>query len=77
MEICEKNSKTERDNLIKYLNLVVQSEEHPIRYYREKYLNVPSWILVKGLNFGNLYYIYKLSKTAVKNNIVNVFCSKQ
>ncbi|MEB5569405.1 Abi family protein [Mammaliicoccus sciuri] len=68
-----KNYKTERENLLKILNSTVQSNEHPIKYYREKYLNVPPWILVKGLNFGTLYYIYKLSKPPVKDNIVNVF----
>lgn len=71
-----KNNKTERDNLIKHLNSAIQSDEHPIKYYREKYLNVPPWILVKGLNFGNLYYIYKLSKSPIKDNIVDVFLFK-
>ncbi|WP_225352223.1 Abi family protein [Limosilactobacillus equigenerosi] len=55
----------------KKLNKTYNSKANPIKYYREKYGNVPPWIIVKGLTFGESIYWYKLSKPNIRVKIIS------
>lgn len=61
----------DRDYLIHELNKICHSEEHPMRHYREKYNDVPPWIMVKGATLGTLVYIYKLFKKDEKEYLIS------
>jgi abortive infection bacteriophage resistance protein len=63
--------KSQRDVLIDELNRVCLSDEHPMKHYRDNYNNVPPWIVVKGLTFGNLVFIYKLFKKEEKDYLIS------
>lgn len=64
----------ERDNLFtKINNRIMYTDEHPIKYYKLKYKNVPPWILAKHLSFGELIVWYKLSSSDIKNNVIRKF----
>lgn len=64
----------ERDNLLSRIQKRIDlANEHPIKYYKEKYKNVPPWILVKHLSFGELIVWYKISPSDVKENIIEKF----
>lgn len=62
---------SEREFLLKKLNKTYNSKANPIKYYREKYGNVPPWIIVKGLTFGESIYWYKLSKPNIRVKIIS------
>lgn len=65
------NKKSQRTNLLARLNKYIKySEIEPLKYYRENYKNMPPWILVKGLTFGEVYTLYELSKSDVKDSII-------
>lgn len=64
----------ERDNLLSRINKRINlAQERPLKYYKEKYNNVPPWILVKHLSFGELIVWYKVSPSDVKDNIIRSF----
>lgn len=56
----------ERETLLKAFQKVLNSPYEPYKYYREKHDNIPPWILVKGLTFGNTIYWFKLSKLKIR-----------
>lgn len=64
-----KNS--QRDKLLKKCQKITQDDSHPYKHYREKHGNIPPWILVKGMTFGNLITFYKLQKSVIKSEIVS------
>ena len=65
------NNLFERDNLLYKINKKINSPEvQPLIYYKEKYDNIPPWILVKDLSFGELVMLYKLSKDSVKTEVI-------
>lgn len=67
------NRKTERDNLLwKIQKKIKDADEQPLKYYEEKYGNIPPWILVKALTFGELLVLYKLSTTDIKENVIKI-----
>lgn len=70
-DIQQHNQKCERDNLLGKLKSKINNPtDHPLLYYKEKYDNIPPWILVKDLTFGQLVKLYKLSKAPVKNQVI-------
>ncbi|MGN7284349.1 Abi family protein [Shouchella rhizosphaerae] len=61
----------ERDNLLWRINKKLKYPEvQPLIYYKERYGNIPPWILVKDLTFGELVMLYKLSTDNIKTNVV-------
>ncbi|WP_431808820.1 Abi family protein [Lysinibacillus sphaericus] len=65
------NRKSERENLLWKINKKIrEAEEQPLKYYVQKYDNVPPWILVKSLTFGELLVLYKLSTSDIKENVL-------
>lgn len=64
----------ERDNLLSRISRKIENPyEHPMKHYKEKYGNIPPWILVKHLSFGELIVWYKLSPPVVKNQVIKSF----
>lgn len=61
----------EIDKLFRRLHRCYNSYEHPMRHYRENHKDIPPWVLVKGLTFRNLYYIYKLFRYRDKNYLIS------
>ncbi|WP_169819301.1 Abi family protein [Planococcus halocryophilus] len=71
------NGRTERENLFKRINRKVGNPEiQPLLYYKETYNNIPPWILVKDLTFGELVIMYKLSKDSVKTEVIKNIIGK-
>lgn len=60
----------DRNNLLYTLNKMTKSNIEPFRHYREDHGNVPPWIIVKGLSFGNAIYFFSLSKPNVRNYVI-------
>lgn len=60
------------DNLIRVMNIISRSSKQPIKHYREKHGNVPPWILVKELTFGNLVWLVHLLKKKEKNEVISI-----
>ncbi|WP_317944457.1 Abi family protein [Carnobacterium maltaromaticum] len=60
------------NSLLTKFNKVINDDIQPMKYYRETYDNVPPWILMKGLSFGNLVNFIKLQKPAQKNKIISI-----
>ncbi|MED4589410.1 Abi family protein [Priestia flexa] len=52
-----RNGRMQRDVLLENLKAICIKDQHPMKHYRTRYGNVPPWILVKGLTFGNIIYI--------------------
>ncbi|MGG2103907.1 Abi family protein [Lysinibacillus pakistanensis] len=47
--------------------------QHPaLVHYREKYGNIPPWILVKDLSFGNFIAWYKLCDQDIKERVISL-----
>lgn len=59
------------DDLIYRLNKAANSEKEPVKHYRENHGNVPPWILVKELSFGNLVWLTHLLKEAQKDKVLS------
>lgn len=71
-------STTERDEFLKILgNKILYATDGPVKHYKDNYTNIPAWILVKVLSFGNLKMWYKLSKPPVKNRVISIFLEKE
>jgi abortive infection bacteriophage resistance protein len=66
-----RSGRYQREILLDNLITICQSNDHPMRHYREKHMNVPPWILVKGATFGNLVNIYKLFKKDEKEYLIS------
>ncbi|WP_062047728.1 tyrosine-type recombinase/integrase [Bacillus sp. JCM 19034] len=65
------NGDYERNNLLKKINKKIKYPNvQPLKYYKEKYNNIPPWIFVKDLTFGELVMLYKLSSNDVKKNVI-------
>lgn len=45
---------SERDVLFNKFNAISNRQSDPFSHYKEKYDNIPPWILVKGMDFGGL-----------------------
>ncbi|GAK09639.1 Abi family protein [Geomicrobium sp. JCM 19038] len=70
-QIQRHNNRYERDNLFSKIDKKTKKPKvQPLIYYKKKYGNIPPWILVKDLTFGELVMLYKLSKSNVKTNTI-------
>lgn len=67
----------EVDMLIRILtNLACKSTEYEtINHAREKHGNVPLWILVTAMTFGNIYKMYSFVTSDIKNKVANAYIS--
>lgn len=63
-------SKNDREFLLFYCQKVLKNKNDPYKYYHDKYDNIPPWILVKGLQFGNAIALFKLSKPTIRNKVI-------
>lgn len=70
--------RNEREKFLsKVDDYIYYAKDGPVKHYKENYENIPAWILVKVLSFGNLKIWYKLSKPEVKDRIVSIFFEKE
>lgn len=67
----DKYQDSQRDMLLRKCYKIINDDSHPYKHYREKHGNVPPWILVKGMTFGNLITFYKLQKSSLKSEIIS------
>ena len=61
----------DRDRLLKKFNKLIHSDKQPFKHYREDHHNIPPWIMVKGMTFGESIYWYRLSKPEVRFNVIS------
>ena len=59
------------DTTIRILNKIIVSDKQPMKHYREKHGNVPPWISVKNLTFGELIWLFTLLKKADKTETIS------
>lgn len=64
--------KYERDKLLDKCRKIRNDDIQPYQHYRDTYGNVPPWILIKGMNFGDLLLFYRLQKSEVKLEIISM-----
>lgn len=59
------------EELITVLSNILQNPDKVryIKHQKEKYSNVPLWVLVKALTFGNLSKLYSSQKDSIKSRI--------
>ena len=60
------------DVLLDVLKRITHSNAEPFKHYRDKHGNIPPWIIVKKLNFGNLIWWYQLLKGDQKRNVISI-----
>lgn len=53
---------TARDVFILEMKKIRDDDSHPFKHYREEHGNIPPWILIKKMSFGNLRYAISLLK---------------
>lgn len=58
------------DTILSTMKKALRSSKDPIRYHREKYHNVPPWILVKGLYMNTLINFIRFQKKEVKEELI-------
>ncbi|MFZ2186373.1 MAG: Abi family protein [Streptococcus parauberis] len=63
---------SQRTQLLNKCRKIIEDDRHPYKHYREKHGNVPPWILVKGMTFGNLITFYKLQLPNIKDEVVSI-----
>lgn len=64
------NNSNDRDKLLKCFNKTLHSNFQPYKYYRDEHNNIPPWIMVKNLTFGETIYWFKLSKPDVRQRVI-------
>lgn len=64
-----RKGKFQRDYILDKFNYILKDDYEPIKHHREKYNNVPPWVLLKRASFGNLVNFTKLLKSKEKNNV--------
>lgn len=66
----------DRDRLLKKFSHIVNSNNQPFKHYREDHNNIPPWIMIKGLTFGEAIYWFRLSKPQIRfktiSNLLNI-----
>ncbi|MGT2936008.1 Abi family protein [Streptococcus castoreus] len=67
-----KYGKSQRSQLLEKCQRIIQDNSQPYKHYRESHGNIPPWILVKGMTFGNLITFYKLQKNEVKLDVISM-----
>ena len=58
--------------MAKFQKVVDDEMIAPIQFYKDKYNNVPPWILFKGASLGNIVNFIKLQKSPQKTNIISL-----
>lgn len=58
------------DQLLRKFKKINNDKIHPFKHYKEKYNNVPPWIMLNGATFGNLLTLFKLLKPTAKNKVL-------
>lgn len=61
----------DRDRLLKRFNKLINSDKQPFKHYRQDHHNIPPWIMIKGLTFGEAIYWYRLSKPEIRFNVIS------
>lgn len=61
------NLKCDRSRLIKKFQKLKSSSNEPYHHYATKHGNIPPWIMIKGLTFGQSLYWYRLSKPNIRH----------
>lgn len=64
------NSKFSLNSILDNLRKTALSNKDPIKYHREKYGNVPPWVLFKGIFLSTLVNFIRLQKPAQKTAIM-------
>ncbi len=59
------------DNLLKVLTNITFAKTEPYKHYREEHHNIPPWIIVKRLSFGNLIWWVRLLKRQEKDLVIS------
>lgn len=59
------------DKLMHTLTNITNRNDQPFKHYREDHGNVPPWIIVKRLSFGNLIWWTKLLKNRDKTEVIS------
>lgn len=67
---------SEQDILFENVDKILRSRRSPITHYKSSYNNVPPWILIQHMDFGDKKYLYKLSKENIKNKVVEHYFDK-
>lgn len=67
---AKRKSGFKRDDILNKFDKITKDDAQPFKHYREKYGNIPPWILLKGASFGNLVNFIKLLKGKQKNNVI-------
>lgn len=60
----------DRKKLLNKMKKVTESNIEPFKHYRQEHGNVPPWIIVKGLSFGESIYLYSLSKPLIRKFVI-------
>lgn len=60
------------DTLLNILRRITRSNSQPFKHYREDHNNIPPWIIVKKLNFGNLIWWFRLLKGPQKKKVISM-----
>lgn len=58
------------DDLLRQMKYICSAKTQPYKHYREQHGNVPPWILVKKLTFGNLIWWYRLLKNNERESVI-------
>lgn len=71
LENYAKSKKQETLNTnFKKIHKIVSLNDQPFKHYREDHVNVPPWIMIKGMTFGDLKRFYLLQKPDVKKIVM-------
>lgn len=70
------NNTWQIDRTIAIFKKLISQDVEPITHYKEKYSNVPPWILFTRATFGNVYYLFKLSKSDIKTKVISSIINK-
>lgn len=61
----------DRDRLLRKFNKLINSNKQPFKHYREDHHNIPPWIMIKGMTFGEVIYWYRLSKPEIRFHVIS------
>lgn len=64
------NLKCDRARLLKRFDKIKRTDNEPFHHYSANHNNIPPWIMVKGLTFGQFLYWYRLSKPTIRHKTI-------
>ena len=68
---------TDRDFILNKLRLASNFNNNPYKHYRENHGHIPPWILLNALTFGNLHKFYKLQKSNIKTEVLDIILKER